>query len=152
MVSQKLYNLMKFLIIFLPGIIGFLFGQFCKVQKTSGKNVNFRPPAIVFGIIWFILYFLIGISLYYSKLSTVHKEFIYVSYIILNISLCSWIYLYSCKNDKINAIYSLVVSLIFAIICCIVNNNIISQCLLVPLIGWLFLATLINVIEVQKIS
>ena len=93
-----------------------------------------------------------GISLYYSNLSTVSKEFIYISYIILNISLCSWIYLYSCKNDKINAIYSLVVSLIFVIICCILNNNIISQCLLVPLIGWLFLATLINVVEVQKIS
>lgn len=140
-------------VLFLPAVIGFIMGQVCQVQKTSGETVNFRPPSKVFGIVWGILYTLIGISWIFSILySTVSKKIIYTSYIILNISLCLWIYLYSCQNDKINAIYSLVGSLIFAIICCIVNNNITSQALLAPLIGWLFLATLINVVEVQKIS
>jgi len=136
-----------------PSLSGYLMSMKCDVKNTSGESVNFRPKPIVFGIVWFLLYILISISWVCSILYTkINLAFIHISYIILNISLCSWIYLYSCRNEKINAIYSLVISLIFTIMCCIINNNIVSQLLLVPLIGWLFLATLINVREVEKIS
>ena len=72
-------------------------------------------------------------------------------YILLNIALCSWIYLYSCKKDKISAVYGLVISFTFALMCYTLGNTASKLCI-VPLIGWLFFATLINVGEILEIK
>ena len=142
------------IIIILPAIIGYLAGNLCKVQQTSGESVKYRPPPKVFGIVWAILYFLLGLSWYYAIKSTFDKNILFMIilfYILLNIALCSWIYLYSCKKQKIVAIYSLAISFTFALLCYTVGD-LYSKLLIVPLIGWLFFATLINVGEILEIK
>jgi tryptophan-rich sensory protein len=142
------------IIILVPAVIGYLAGYTCKVQETSGESVKFRPPPKVFGIAWAILYILLGLSWYYALKSTINIKMIItimIFYILLNIALCSWIYLYSCKKDKITAVYGLAISFTFALMCYTLGN-ITSKLCIVPLIGWLFFATLINVGEILEIK
>ena len=131
------------IIILFPIISGFSIGNYCGIKETSGESVSFRPPPWVFALVWPILYLLIGLSLFFSlklykETLIASKFFIILSYIFLNILLCLWIYLYSCKNMKKEAIYSIILSLLFAIICYVISGNIISQIMLAPLIIWLF--------------
>ena len=73
-------------------------------------------------------------------------------YLSLNLILCLWLYVYSCRKDKKNAIYVIVLSIIFAMFCYTVCENVLGKLAIVPLIGWLFLATLINIFEVETIK
>ena len=140
------------IIIFTPTILGALSTIFCKIGKDAGINVSFRPKSYVFSIAWTILYLFIGLSWYYARKDVDQQNLIDSFYILLNLSLCLWIYVYGCEKEKKNGIYVIVVSIIFAILCYTIAPPIISKILLVPLIGWLFLATLINVFEVEKLS
>ena len=45
-----------------PMLIGYIVSYKCKMGKDSGKTVKFRPPGYVFGIVWPILYILLGLS------------------------------------------------------------------------------------------
>ena len=53
-------------------------------------------------------------------------------------------------RDKKNAIYVIVLSMIFAMFCYTVCEDVLGKLAIVPLIGWLYLATLINIFEVEK--
>lgn len=142
------------LIILVPAIIGYLAGYKCKVQETSGESVKYRPPPKVFGIAWAILYILLGLSWYYAIKSTINIKMIIMIilfYTLLNIALCSWIYLYSCEKQKTTAIYGLAISFTFALLCYTLGNTESKLCI-APLIGWLFFATLINVGEILEIK
>lgn len=142
------------IIILIPAVIGYLAGYACKVQETSGESVKFRPPPKVFGIAWAILYILLGLSWYYALKSTLNINMlinIMIFYILLNIALCSWIYLYSCKKQKTTAVYGLAISFTFALACYTLGNTMSKLCI-VPLIGWIFFATLINVGEILEIK
>jgi benzodiazapine receptor len=67
---------MKFLIIFMPIIIGFLIGFFSKPDGwyKQLKKPELMPPGYVFSIAWTILYILIGVSYY---LALKNKKFVY---------------------------------------------------------------------------
>jgi tryptophan-rich sensory protein len=134
------------LYILIPSIMGYTSALFCGVNKDSGKMVKFRPPAIVFSIVWPILYLLLGISWFLAR-----KQLIVdIMYLSLNLILCLWLYVYSCRKDKKNAIYVIVLSMVFALFCYTVCEDVLGKLAIVPLIGWLFLATLINIFEVEK--
>ena len=143
--------ILSVIIVLFPAIIGYVSGRICNVQDTSGSAVNFRPPPKVFGLVWAILYVLIGVSWWFAVYKPNISSTVLVSifYILLNLALCSWIYFYSCRKEKINGIYTLAISITLALLCYTVGNRI-SQILIVPLIGWLLLATLINVTEVNS--
>ncbi len=128
--------------------MGYTSALFCGVNKDSGKIVKFRPPPIVFSIVWPILYLLLGISWFLAR-----KQLIVdIMYLSLNLILCLWLYVYSCRKDKKNAIYVIVLSMVFALFCYTVCEDVLGKLAIVPLIGWLFLATLINIFEVETIK
>jgi benzodiazapine receptor len=136
------------LYILIPSIMGYTSALFCGVNKDSGKIVKFRPPPIVFSIVWPILYLLLGISWFLAR-----KQLIVdIMYLSLNLILCLWLYVYSCRKDKKNAIYVIVLSMVFALFCYTVCEDVLGKLAIVPLIGWLFLATLINIFEVETIK
>lgn len=140
--------LLEYFPIIIPGLSGYLTSMFCNVSKTSGAEVSFRPPAFVFGIVWAILYLLFGFSWYCSRKEK-DKMLVDIFFSMLVIILNLWIYVYSCKNNKKDAIYILVLSIVFSLLCYTVGNFI-SKLLIVPLIVWLLFATLINIFEVEK--
>jgi tryptophan-rich sensory protein len=131
--------------------MGYTFALFCGVNKDSGKIVKFRPPPIVFSIVWPILYLLLGISWLLAR-NQPNSIFVDAIYLSLNLILCLWLYVYSCRKDKKNAIYVIVLSIIFAMFCYTVCENVLGKLAIVPLIGWLYLATLINIFEVETIK
>lgn len=137
------------IIIFTPIILGSISTIFCKIDKNAGSNVSFRPKSYVFSIAWTILYLFIGLSWYYARRDIDNQQLIDVFYTLLNLSLCLWIYVYGCEKNKTNGIYAIVLSIILAMMCYTIATPIISKMLIVPLLGWLFLATLINIFEVE---
>lgn len=134
-----------------PIVLGTLFSFICGIDKTSGNNVNIRPDPVVFGIVWPILYLLLGLSWNYARNTVIKTGDISpdILYILLNTLLCMWIYIYSCKGLKKEGVYILILCIIAGLSCFTVGN-IISKLLITPLLGWLYLATLINVFEVEK--
>ena len=142
---------MTYLPIFIPSIMGYTSALFCGVNKDSGKIVKFRPPPIVFSIVWPILYLLLGISWFLARKQP-NSIFVDTMYLSLNLILCLWLYVYSCRADKKNAIYVIVLSIIFALFCYTVCEDVLGKLAIVPLIGWLYLATLINIFEVETIK
>ena len=50
---------MKYLLIFIPLIFVYIIGNFYSVKDYSSKNIPFKPPDYVFGIVWPILLLLI---------------------------------------------------------------------------------------------
>jgi tryptophan-rich sensory protein len=140
-------------ILLFPSVLGGSFSYLCNVKETSGSTVNIRPDPEVFGIVWPILYILLGLSWYYARNSLMNKYEISpdLLYIILNIFLCLWIYVYSCKGLKKEGVYVLILCIIAGLSCFTVGN-ITSKLLITPLLGWLYLATLLNVFEVEKLN
>ena len=143
---------LKYLPIILPSIFGYASALVCKVGSSSGVSVKFRPPSYIFSIVWIILYVLLGFSWYYAREQPIiDRNIVDAMYLLLNVFLVLWIVLYSCNGDKLNAIYILVFGIVFTLLAYTVGN-ITSKLLIVPLLGWLFLATLINIFEVENSS
>ena len=144
-------ELSQYIPILIPSILGYGTAMFCNVGKDSGVIVKFRPPPAAFSTVWITLYILLGFSWYFArKDNMVNQQLVDNMYMLLNIMLCLWIYVYSCRKDKINGIYVLVLSIIFAAMCYTVSENMMSKLMIVPLMGWLLLATLLNIFEVEK--
>jgi benzodiazapine receptor len=139
--------MIEYIPIVIPSLIGYGTAMFCKIGNQAGDNVTFRPPAIVFSIIWPILYIMLGLSWYFSRQKNqLLSDIFYISLIFL---LSLWIIVYS--NNKKNAIYILVLSIAFSILSYTVAD-LKGKLLIVPLIVWLFFATSINIFEVQLLN
>jgi translocator protein len=130
-------------------IIGFIVSMKCKMGKDSGKSVKFRPPSYIFGIVWPILYILLGLSWINSNKIMKNKN-IDILYFTLSSLLAIWIIVYSCMNDKKNAIFILL-SILLSLLVLMILIPQKSMLLLAPLTVWIFFAILLNTTEVQNI-
>ena len=134
--------------LFLSMFIGYLISLKCKMNNRSGSSVRFRPPSYIFGIVWPILYLLIGYSWIKSTESIFENkiDFLYIS---LSLLLGFWIYVYSCMDNKIGSLYVMFLiflNLLFLMI--LVPEK--SRLLLAPLCVWLLYATLILTTDIQN--
>jgi len=135
--------------ILLPSIIGYSTSFLCKMDKKAGDVVKFRPPPIVFGIVWPILFLLLGISFAIAMRNCNNKELCLFSYILVILSLALWIYMYSCKKSSKGSSWVLILALAFGLIC-FTQGNEISKILITPLIAWAIFAMIMNTTEVQE--
>jgi benzodiazapine receptor len=140
--------MLKYAVLLLPIISGFITAFSCGTSKESGKVVKYRPPPIVFSIGWSLLYILLGLSWYYA-ITNNNNVLVNVMYSMLVFTLILWVIMYSCMNDKKNSIYVLLLSLMFGLMCLTVSDKIISKLLIIPLLVWLNFALLMNTTEVQ---
>lgn len=137
------YDLLR---LFYPMVAGFVVSKFCKMEK-SGITVKFRPPGYVFGIIWPILYILLGLSWINSKPSS--NKTIELLYFVLSSLLAYWIVVYACQKNKRNAVF-IMLAIILNIGILMVQIPKKSQLYLVPLGIWLLFALLISTTEIQN--
>lgn len=152
---MKFLTIPNILRLLLPMILGFIFNLFpnCIIKKSSGSSVKFRPPSFVFGIIWPILYICLGLAWIYTihtntyNINPIIKDIIFI---LINVSLNSWILNYACLSKKVWGIYSLFLSILIIIIALHISP-LISRLLLTPLLTWIILATTLNISEVQKL-
>lgn len=125
-----------------PLIISYIVVIFCPMKKDSGKKVSFRPPSYIFGIIWPILYLMIG----YAWLNAKEHSVWYLS---LSLSLAIWLIVYSCQNNKLGAIGINLISILLVLICYTLSNKL-SKLLLLPLLVWLGFALLLSVFDISE--
>ena len=120
-----------------PIIISYIVIAICPMKKNIGSNIKFRPPSYIFGIVWPILYILLG----YAWVNA--KEYS-IFYLLLSLSLASWLVVYSCFNNKSLALGVILLSILLVLICYTLSN-LRSKLLLLPLLVWLFFALLLSV-------
>lgn len=131
-------------LILVPIITGYVASAACGMDETAGKDVSFRPPSWVFGVVWPILYVLLGVSWVIAHRLKPSNSIIYGT---LTLFLTLWILTYSCAKNKTFAMYVLLES-ILAVIACMYVGNTTSRVLLIPLLIWVTFATILNAAEV----
>lgn len=140
--------------ILLPLIIGTLIGRlnnFDRKEYEKLKKPQFQPPSYVFGIVWPILYLLIGISYYYVLKDKNYKYFI-IPLIGLGLNFSYTPIFFGSKkydNNKILLSFIIVIlTLIFAILTFIefyyIEKNKYYSYLLIPYILWLLFASVLS--------
>ena len=162
-------NFSDILILISPLIVCFASSFLCKIKKNAGSNVIFRPPSWVFGIVWSILFILLGLSFLIAKKSIilnptsteVHTNFdidpktlhtiTIIIYLGIILALASWIIIYGCFNDKIYAFWTFIPIFIFVLLGFCTGNKI-SKMLLCPLIAWLIFAMFLGSQELHNSS
>jgi len=131
--------------LFYPMVAGFIVSIFCKMER-SGVNVKFRPPPYVFGIVWPILYILLGLSWINSNPDkNANNE---IMFFILSSLLAYWIVVYACQKNKKNAVF-VMLAIILNIALLMVQIPKKSQLYLVPLAIWILFAMLLSTTELQ---
>ena len=129
-----------------PMVAGFGVSLFCKMEK-SGVNVKFRPPPYIFGIVWPILYLLLGWS--WVQSNPRKNQLIDGLFFTLSSLLAVWIVVYACRKDKKNAVF-VMVAILLAISLLMVLIPQKSKLMLTPLGIWILFALLLSTTEVQN--
>ena len=128
--------------------IGYLVSLKCKMNNRSGSSVRFRPPSYIFGIVWPILYLLIGYS-WVESTDTIAENKIDILYISLSLLLGLWIIVYACLENKVGSLFLMFIiflNLLFLMI--LVPEK--SKLLLAPLCVWLLYATFLLTTDIQN--
>lgn len=136
------FTYIDYILLLLPLISGYLVSSICGPSKTSGQSVRFRPAPWVFGVVWPILYLLLGFAWTQSKKYS-------LLYIILNILLNLWLVVYACQKNKVGGIYIILLSLL-CLVYIFINVKKQIKYYLVPLVIWLLFALLLNTFEVEN--
>ncbi len=121
--------------LFIPMISVYIVSYYYPVTKEAGKEIWFRPPPYVFGIVWPILLLLIGFSWYLSKNLSIY-------YVILTLLLSTWSIFWN--YSKIFSFINIIITTFFTLYLIFKQFNKKSSILLIPLVLWLFFASLLN--------
>ena len=150
---QKIrWSFVNYVKLFLPMIMGYLATNICwnkKNPKSAGESVSFRPPPYVFGIVWPILFILLGLSWVVSTSGTAktYDNLTNGSFLFIVLLLSSWAVVYDCRKNKIGGVYVIATS-IGAVVLTMNLIPLEARLMLVPLLTWLLLALLLNAFEV----
>ena len=125
----------KLIYLFIPMLSVYIVSYYYPVTKQAGKDIWFRPPPYVFGIVWPILLLLIGFSWYLRP----NLSFYYT---ILTILLSTWSIFWS--YSKIYSLINIIITTFFTLYLILKKYSKKSSILLIPLFLWLSFATLLN--------
>lgn len=143
-----------YLYLFLPNILGGLFGSICPMTQVARPKTNSQPPGWVFGVVWPILYLLLG----WNWMKTKDNNLLNGLQIALTVVLNLWVYSAGCKNDyKMGALVFIpIVAVSFAVwilssLQSIGNPQLwYLPLLLTPYLAWILFAHQLNVHIVEK--
>ena len=126
---------MNYLYLLLPLFSVYLVGLLFPIKKEVRKNIRFRPPSWVFGIVWPILLLLLGYS---WTLRPKLKNY----YLILTLLLSTWSIFYA--NNRIYAFFNILLTIGLTIYLIFYKFKKKSSYLLVPLVVWLSYASYLS--------
>ena len=125
----------KLIYLFIPILSVYIVSYYYPVTKQATKDIWFRPPPYVFGIVWPILLLLIGFSWYLRP----NLSFYYT---ILTILLSTWSIFWS--YSKIYSLINIIITAFFTLYLIFKKYSKKSSVLLIPLFLWLSFASLLN--------
>ena len=126
---------MNYLYLLLPILSVYSVGTFYPIEKDAGKEVAYRPPGWVFGVVWPVLLLLIGKS--WTLAPDLSKY-----YIILTTLLASWSMFYA--NNRSLAFLNILTSIGITIYLILSKFKKKSSNLLIPLLAWLSFASYLS--------
>ena len=103
--------------------------------RNAGSDIPFRPPPIVFAIVWPILLILMGIS-WYKRVN------LSIYYLILSVLLGAWIVIYRFSN--VWSFIEIIIAFLFTMFLIVYKFKLVSSSLLLPLAVWLAFASMLN--------
>lgn len=108
--------------------------------KSASTGAIMRPPSYVFGIVWTLLYLLLGGVLYRTK-----ATYLLVLWVLNMIVNLSWTYLVFVRKQVVGGIYSIVVMMGLTLAMTLLSDDKWSRAMLVPYLTWLVVALILNV-------
>lgn len=141
-------NRQDYILLFTPLVSGFVASAICPMNRdTAGAHLKARPPPWVFGVVWPILYLLIGLAWVRMKKSRYGHQLFGLNVALL----CLWLYVYNCDRDKKGALYVIVSSLGVALATLVYSMTLDSTAglILAPYVTWLIYATLLSFWDVS---
>lgn len=137
------------LLLLTPSLLVGAAAGICGVPRDAGERVQFRPPPIVFSVIWPALLLLLGITLCRSEVRWPG--------LLLTLGLAAWIAIYSprCGGRRRAAVWVLAVDLWLALMAfgLAVRDadgfNVFSTS---AIVAWLTFALLLNATEMQVLG
>lgn len=136
---------------FLPLVSGYLVSWMCPMDTSAGENLPARPPSWVFGLVWPVLYLLLGWS--WQQMRTKGGALVDVVFGANTALLALWLLVYSCGKNARDGVWVLVVALAAALAAfalCTTAASPFVRIALAPYLAWLFFATLLNFATVQQ--
>jgi translocator protein len=135
----------------LPSLTGYIASFNCKVGHNAGEKILARPPSWVFGVVWPILYLLLGVVWLILRNNN-NKQTIDILMSLNLLLLVSWIVVYGCMNKKRIALYILLGILVVGLMIFgdAWSQNKIAGILVTPFIAWIIFATMLNYTEVNQ--
>ena len=139
---------LDYAIILLPQFLSVVFQNIFPSNFKDNKKVFFQPPGYVFGIVWTVIYFLLGVYLYLLIQQRKTNPYFYfmLLFYILNLLLnLSWTPVVNVHKKYKLGIF-IIALMIFTLLTLIaIDNKGLNRALLVPYVSWLFVALLLNV-------
>ena len=127
--------ILKLLYLIIPILSVYIVGMYYPVNDNNSKELWFRPPGYIFGIVWPILLILVGYSWFLRP-----KLYIYYGLLTFLLSIWSIIFTYNKRYGFVNILLTIVVTLY------LILNNLFKKpsLLLIPLLLWLCFASILN--------
>ena len=124
--------------LFVPALMGYGVSTICSVGKGEGSTSKLTPKPWVFGVVWPILYILIGMAWVESK--DKNKD---ITFGALSTILASWIIVYGCYRNKKAGAYIIAASIASTVLALQFTTKK-GMFYLVPLLAWLIIAYTIS--------
>lgn len=129
-------------------VIGFSTGNVCAMPSSS--HIKSRPPGWVFGVVWTIMYALmgyLGVLAYRNPLPWVFMLFVFHSACVI-----AWPFAFSCKREPKYALLLLTAAIMsgFAVVLSVAFEPDQTKLMYIPYMTWLCFATILNVLFIEN--
>lgn len=148
--SKNNNRIISYILLIAPIILGLGSGYFVSRKRIPKVKSYLNPPSWLFGVVWPILYLLLGYSSYLiwnsTNVNMSTKQFYLFLYAIQVILVMAWWPYFVYYPEKFFATVTLILLAIFALIITILFfpiNNIAGYCL-IPYVIWLSFASLLT--------
>ena len=146
--KQNTYmSYISYILLLAPIILGLGSGYFVSRRRIPKVKSSINPPSWLFGVVWPILYLLLGYSSYLiwnaSNINMNIKQFYLFLYAIQVLMVMAWWPYFVYYPNKLFSTITLILLAIFALIITILFfpiNNIAAYCL-IPYVMWLSFAS-----------
>jgi len=138
----------------LPLLSGLLMARACPMEGSE-KGIKSSPPPQVFGLVWTVLYALMGYSWYLAT----KKDFswlITALYTALTILLALWVFVFGCGKMNVAALWLFmpITGVLYAIMALLFSrgkSGLVPSLLMIPLLVWIKFAYYLNFAKVEII-
>jgi tryptophan-rich sensory protein len=136
------------LLVAAPAALGYTASWMCPVPpRVSGNYPSFTPPGWVFGVVWPVLYLLLGLSWQRNARDPALSSL----YALVVALLTAWAPVSYCASRPDAGIWIMVVAALVAGYCMVLGSTT-DRLMVLPLVAWLAFATVLAAAGRERVS